>query len=86
MGDKDSTPDMVLSTGKEIRFDLSKMSYGQYLGLWDPDEADEKSFLTISRVCGMPWEEMRELPYPEYKLLMSKFFQRCKDPVNSPNA
>ena len=56
--------DYTLSTGKEITFDLSKMTYGQWLGLFDPEEADEKSQDTIARVVGLETDELKALPYP----------------------
>jgi outer membrane receptor for ferric coprogen and ferric-rhodotorulic acid len=70
----------------KITFDLSKMTYGQYKGLFDPQESEEKSDVTIARVCGLTLEQLNDLPYLEERRLMQAFFKKCREPLSDPNS
>lgn len=77
--------DYILPDGKEITFDLTKMTYGQWLGMFDPKESDERSDETLCRVAGLEMEEMKAITYPEYRKLLAAFFKRCRSPLSDPN-
>lgn len=79
-------PDFVLSSGKEIVFDLNQMTYGQWLGLFDAKESDERSDETLARVCGVAYEELKALQFPEYRRLFLAFLKRTREPLSAPNA
>jgi|WetSurMetagenome_2_1015567.scaffolds.fasta_scaffold98835_2 hypothetical protein len=78
--------DLVLSDGKEITFDLSRMSIKEYRGLFDPQEDNDKSDETIARVGGMALDEFQALSFPDYRRVTAKFFARCREPLSDPNA
>ena len=78
--------DFTLSDGKEITFDLSLMTYGQWLGLFDPKESDERSDKTLARVAGITLKELKALPFLEYKKLFNVLLKRAREPLNDPNA
>lgn len=84
--DEKKQADFVCKDGREIAFDFEQMSVGQWLGLFDTSESDEKSTQTIARVCGLTLKELKGLPYPEYKRLLVKFFERAREPDAAPNA
>lgn len=77
--------DYILPDGKEITFDLSKMTYGQWMGMFDPKESEERSDQTLARVAGIEMEELKTIPYPEYRKLLAAFFKRCRAPLDDPN-
>ena len=78
--------DYVLPDGKEITFDLSQMSYGQWLGLFDSKESDERSDKTLARVCGITMKELKALPFLEYKRIFEAFLKKTREPLSDPNA
>lgn len=78
--------DYVLPDGKEINFDLSKMNYGQWLGMFDPKESDERSDETLVRVAGIKMDELKKLSFIEYKKLFQAFLKKTREPLNDPNA
>jgi hypothetical protein len=78
--------DHVLPDGKEITFDLSVMTYGQWLGLFDAKESDERSDKTLARVCGITMKELKALPFLEYKRLFEAFLKKTREPLSDPNA
>ena len=77
--------DIILKDGREITFDLSKMTFGQYLGLFDPKEADERSDKTLARVAGLEFKELKALPFTEYKRLIVALFRKAREPLSDPN-
>ena len=77
--------DIVLS-GKEITFDLSKLTHKQYKGLTDPNEAEEKSDEILARVSGLSVQELDDLPHIEYRMLYQAFLKKCWEPLSDPNS
>ncbi len=78
--------DFILADGREINFDLTQMSYGQWLGMFDPKESDERSDKTLARVSGITMKELKELPFIEYKKLFQAFLKKTREPLSDPNA
>lgn len=78
-------PDFITQTGKEVYFDLTKMTYGQWLGLFDPKESDEKSNITVARVSGLTTDELNELGFLEYKKMFNSLLKRAREPLENPN-
>lgn len=78
--------DFVLADGKEITYDLSQMTYGQWLGLFDPKESDERSDKTLARVAGITLKELKALSFIEYKKLLNGLLKRAREPLADPNA
>jgi hypothetical protein len=79
--------DLILTDGREVAFDLSKMTYGQWLGLFDPRESDGKSAETLARVSGMTAKELKALPFPEWKRLFAALLKKTREPVtDDPNS
>ena len=77
--------DYKLQDGTEITFDLSKMTYGQWMGLFDSKESDERSDETLARVCGLEIEVLKGLPFPDYKRLFAAFLKKTREPLSDPN-
>jgi hypothetical protein len=78
--------DVTLSDGKEITFDLSRMTIREYRGMFETQEDADKSDATLARVAGITVEELQALPYPDYRKLARVFFKRCREPDTDPNA
>lgn len=77
--------DVTLSDGKEITFDLSKMTIKEYRSILDPQEETDKSDGTLARVAGMELEDVQNLPYPDYRRIANAFFKKCQEPLQLPN-
>jgi hypothetical protein len=78
--------DLTLSDGKEITFDLSKMTIREYRGLFSTTEDTDTSDGTIAKVAGLTLEEFQALPFPDYRRVSAKFFARAREPLTDPNA
>ena len=77
--------DYVTDSGKEITFDLNKMSISEFRNMLDPQEDLDKSDATLARVAGIEVEELQALPYPDYKRLGVAFFKKVRSPLSDPN-
>lgn len=77
--------DITLSDGTEVTFDLSKMTYGQWLGLFDAKESDERSDETLARVAGLEMKVLKALPFLEYKRVFQALLKKAREPLADPN-
>lgn len=85
MTEDKNTPDFILKDGREIIFDLDKLEYGQWLGLFDAKETKERSDKTLARVSGLEFDELKKLKFVEYKKLLNALIKKCREPLNDPN-
>lgn len=76
--------DVVLS-GREITFDLEKMTIKEFRELFDPNQSDEKGDEIIARVSGMTADDISALSFVDYKKLSKAFFKKAKEPLADPN-
>jgi hypothetical protein len=72
--------DYVMPNGREITFDLTQLTYGQYLGLFDASESDERSDKTLARLSGLSVKELKGLPFLEYKKFLNTFLRNAESP------
>jgi len=79
--------DFTLSSGKEITFDLTKLTHGQWKGLIRPTKGAEKEDAIISRCSDLSIEELDALGEREYRAIADAFVKRVVSPISSdPNA
>jgi hypothetical protein len=78
--------DFILADGREITFDLDKLTYGQWVGLFSPTESEERSDKTLARVSGLEVKELKALKILEYKKLLAALRKRVQEPLSDPNA
>lgn len=79
--------DLTLSDGKEITFDLTKLTHGQWKGLLRPHKDSEKEDEIIARVTGLTIKELDDLSEREYRRIADAFVKRVISPITSdPNA
>jgi hypothetical protein len=74
-----------LTDGRVLKPDFSKISVKEYRQLGVSENLDYEDEL-IGRVYGMSGEELRELPWIDYKALTKEFLAAARDPVGyDPN-
>jgi hypothetical protein len=78
--------DLTLEDGREITIDLTKINLREYRALFDAGQKPEEEDRLLSRVCGLTLEEYQTLPYPEWRKLTQKFFERARNPLADPNS
>ena len=74
-------PDITLSTGREIRFDLMAITKKEYDSLFDRTQPEEDEAAILSKVSGLAPEAIGELPLLDWKKFMQAFYKRVADPV-----
>jgi hypothetical protein len=78
--------DFTLQDGREINFDLNKLSYGQWLGIHSPTESEERTDKTLARVAGMELKDIKTLSIIEFKRLLAALRKKVQEPLSDPNA
>ena len=71
----------MLSDGREVVYDLRKLSMKDYRAMFDPASKYEDEEATIARVTGLSVEELQDLTVYDHKLLWRDFFKTCRDPL-----
>ena len=79
--------DFTMSNDREITFDLTKLTHGQWKGLIRPKKGDEREDSIISRCSDLSIDELDALGEREYRALADAFVKRVVSPISSdPNA
>jgi len=76
--------DITLSNGREIEFDLSKITMGEYRAIFKSGQTTEYEDELISRAAGLTVEEYLGLSLPDCKRLQRRFFKKVTEPVADP--
>lgn len=75
-------PDFVLSSGKEITFDFTKITVRQWRGLFSTEQTLDEEDAIIASVAGLTVDELLSLPQLEYKRLCKAFLTRGRNPIS----
>lgn len=78
-------PDMTLSDGREITFDLMALSLAEFRALFDAKQPQAEADAILARVVGMTLEEYNALPYLEWRRMTVEFFKKSRNPLADPN-
>ena len=74
--------DLTLSDGKEVVFDLKKMSRQEYRDLHNPAYTDENDDLVLAKVTGINVEELRDMNMEDYSRLIWQLIRKVQQPTN----
>jgi ribonuclease I len=74
-------PDITLSDGREITFDLRKLSVTEYRAMFDKASEFDADEAVMARCAGLAVEELRGLTLYDNKLLWREFFRVCREPL-----
>ena len=77
--------DITLSNGREITFDLGKMSLREYRGLFSKEQPQDEEDKIISRVSGLELDEYLDMPQPDWRRLMTALFKKAREPLADPS-
>lgn len=77
--------DITLSDGREITFDLYKVSRKEYANLFDKKTTPAYETEIISRVAGITIDEMDNLPLPDWRKLALAFYKKAREPISDPS-
>jgi hypothetical protein len=74
--------DMTLSDGREVVFNLKKMSRQEYRDLHNPAYTDENDDVVIAKVTGIDIEELRDMNMEDYSRLIWQLIRKVQQPTN----
>jgi len=79
-------PDVTLSDGREITFDLHKISRRQYSELVSGKLTNDQDDALVGATCGLTPEQVSGLPFPDWRRLAQAFFKKAREPLADPNS
>ena len=74
--------DLTLSDGKEVIFDLKKMTRQEYRDLHNPAYTDENDDLVLAKITGIDIEELRVMNMEDYSRLIWQLIRKVQQPSN----
>jgi len=77
--------DVTLSDGREITFDLYKITITEFRTIRDPGQSDEVGDQLLANVSGLELEDVQSLPYPDWRNLVDKFYEKALRPAPEKN-
>lgn len=78
--------DHIMGDGREIVFDLSKISIREYRALFDTGQPEEDEYRTLAKATGLSAKEIGDLSFPEWRKLYRAFLEKCAQPLADPNS
>ena len=78
--------DITLSDGREITFDLNKISIREYRALFKVNQPDDEEYASLARVAGLKPEDVSSLSYVEWRKFCFAFFEKARQPLADPNS
>jgi hypothetical protein len=77
--------DFVFADGREVDFELDRITISEYRALFDPKQDDEIEFKTLAKASGMAWEEVAVMPLGQWQRFYRAFFDKVRNPPDDPN-
>lgn len=75
-------PDVVLSDGREIRFDFRKVTRADFRSLFDEEQTQEDEAKILAKASGLSETEINdEMSLFDFRQFARAFFERSRDPL-----
>jgi hypothetical protein len=77
-------PDLILSDGREVYIDLHQVTRNEWRGIWSVAETEDVSDLSISKLVGIPVDDLGTMPADDYKRLTVALLKKWREPLADP--
>lgn len=74
--------DVILSDGRQVNIDLSKITLGDWRELIGNDQ--KKSDAILCRVTGLTQKELTSMLYLDSRQLFEALFKKAREPLSDP--
>ena len=78
--------EIKLSDGKKITIDVSKITLGEWRGLFSGKGTLEQDDEILSKVSGIPVDEIESLFYQDYRRIVQAMLKAGNEPLSDPNS
>ena len=76
-----SNPDIVLSNGREITFDLSRITLKDWDSIGDYDLFDPKLRVIFAPICGLTSAEIDAIGIGDWRHIFYRFVKVAREPL-----
>jgi hypothetical protein len=80
-----TNPDLTLSTGEDVYFDLTQITEREYRSLFDPKTTNAVEDVIVARVAGISVDHLLDLNKIDSKKFYLAFLKKCREPLSNPN-
>ena len=77
--------DFTLTSGRELSFDLGKISIKEWQSLRSPAYSTDADNAVISKITGMKVDEIEDMPADDFNRLTFAMFKKMREPLSDPN-
>lgn len=78
--------DVTLSDGRELTFDLNKVTRKEYADLVSGKLTNEQDDEIVGKACGLTSEQVSKLGYLDWRKAAQAFFKKAREPLADPNS
>ena len=79
---EDKKPDCVLSDGREVFIDLTKVTIAEWRTMFDKDSTTEEGDAILAKCAGL--KDVGKLNVMDYKRVAAAMFKRFREPLADP--
>lgn len=77
--------DVVLSDGREITLNLYLVTHAEHVRMAKNQTTAEEDCAILSRVAGLTPVEFDNLPQPDWRQIVKRYWQKSIEPLSDPN-
>ena len=78
--------DVILSDGREITFNLNKVTIKEYRALFDVAQPDQEEYAILAKASGLTAEAVGNLGFDDWRLFATAFFEKAREPLADTNS
>jgi hypothetical protein len=83
--EEERKPDVVLADGREIFFDLNRITVREWRSLFKEDQPTDEEDAILAKAAGIEPAEIEKLGHTDWRRFAGAFFKRAGDPLEDPN-
>lgn len=77
--------DVTLSDGRALTLDLFQVTHRDHVRMAKGETSPEEDSVILARVCGLKAEELEALPHPDWRRIVTRYWEKSREPLADPN-
>jgi hypothetical protein len=78
--------EVILSTGKVVTLDLSKVTFGEWRGYFSARQSHSADDAFVEKVTGLKSADQEKLLRDDYRRILQAIIKAGNEPLNDPNS
>lgn len=77
--------DVKLNDGREITLNLFAVTHAEHIRMAKGTTTAEEDSAILARVCGLTPAELDALPQPDWRRVVTRYWEKSREPLADPN-